>query len=90
MGCTAACNGHKWHKAKFYNDIGTENATNEGYHANEAKRLLDYNDQNKEVNEKHARKTQEDLSQDLNELNKPNSYNTKKEKSKKKRFRFYM
>jgi len=85
-----ACHGHKAHQAKFYRNIGEDNATDEGYHSNEAKRLLDYNDQNKEVNQKHAKETQKKINDDLTQLNKPNAYSTRVQKPKKKRFAFYM
>lgn len=86
----SACTHHAVHKAQFYNNIGEGNATDNGYHANEAKRLLDYNDLNKEANQKHAKETQEKLNSDLGKLNKPNSYNAKTTKPQKKKFKFYM
>jgi hypothetical protein len=89
--CTlCSCFGHRLHKAQFYNKLGEENATNEGYHANEASRLLDYNEQNKEVNQEHAKKTQMKIGKDLNQLNKPNRYNSREHKAKKLKFQFYM
>ncbi len=86
----AACSGHKLHKAQFYNKLGEENATNEGYHANEAKRLLEFNEQNKSANQAHAKRTQAKINEDLGELNKSNKYNSKTQKEKKKKFQFYM
>lgn len=84
-----AC-GHKAHQAKFYRKIGETNATDEGYHANEANRLLEYNEMNKEVNQKHAKEIQKKKNEDLTQLNKPNAYNSKTQRPKKKRFAFYM
>ena len=85
----AACNHHRVHKAQFYSKMGEQNATDNGYHHNEAQRLLDYNEQNKAANEKHAQDTQEAIAKDLGELNKPNKYSSKTPKKKKKKFSFY-
>ena len=87
--CILSCNSHHLHKAKYYKKMGEGSATDNGYHSNEANRLLEFNELNKDVNEAHAEKTQMDIAKDLNTLNKPNKYNTKTVKKKKKRFCFY-
>jgi hypothetical protein len=45
---------------------------------------------NKEANEKQAIETQQTIGNNLNTLNQSNSYNTKTQKVKKKRFTFYL
>lgn len=86
-----SCSHHRVHQVKYYKKLGEENATNEGYHANEAQRLLSYNEENKEANDKHAEKTKAEQSKNLNEMNKPNSYNMKtgKKQAKRKKYSFY-
>ena len=86
----SGCNHHHVHKLVFYGKMNKKEAHKEGYHANEAKRLLDYNEITKETNQEQAKEGQEKLSSDLNQLNKPNKYNSKPQKAKKKRFGFYM
>jgi len=85
-----SCNSnHQLHKTGYYRKMGEGNATDNGYHSNEANRLLEFNEINKDANEKHAADAQEEKAKDLNTLNKPNKYNTKTVKKKKKRFSFY-
>lgn len=69
--------------------MGQENATNEGYHANEAKRLIEYKDQNKNSIENATEEVKKENNKNLTELNKPNAYNSKKSKKQKKKFSFY-
>ena len=45
---------------------------------------------NKETNEKQAVETQQTIGENLNTLNQPNTYNAKGQKTKKKRFTFYL
>jgi len=87
-----ACNHHRIHKAQFYNKLGEAKAGDEGYHSNEANRLLDYNEQNKEANQEHAEDAQKEVAKNLNQLNKPNTYNTKtgKKQKKKKKYNFHL
>jgi uncharacterized protein YdbL (DUF1318 family) len=87
---STSCWHHKVHKAMFYSKLGEQNANHDGYHSNEAQRLLDFNEINKNANQEHAQETQEKISADLNEINKPNKYNSRPLKAKKKKFRFYM
>jgi len=88
-GIMFSCNSTKMHHAKFYNKLG-EGAEQEGYHHNEAQRVLDLNERNEEANQKKADVINEEISANLNRLNKPNLYNSAPQKAKKKRFTFYL
>lgn len=84
-----SCKHHKVHHAIFYQKLGKD-ADKDGFHHNEAQRVLEYNEMNKEANEKHAIETQQTIGENLNTLNQPNTYNAKTQKVKKKRFTFYL
>lgn len=84
-----ACNSTRVHHAKFYNKLG-EQAEQEGFHHNEAQRVIDLNEINKDKNQEKSAETKLETSNNLNILNKPNTYNSAPQKVKKKRFTFYL
>jgi hypothetical protein len=84
-----SCKHPKIHHAIFYKKLGKD-ADKDGFHHNEAQRVLEYNEMNKEANEKHAIETQQTIGESLNTINQPNNYNAKTQKVKKKRFTFYL
>ena len=84
-----SCKRLKVHHAMFYQKLGND-ADKDGFHHNEAQRVLGYNEINKEANQEHAAETQRTIGENLNTLNQPNTYNAKTQKVKKKRFTFYL
>ena len=87
--CLLSCKAHKVHHAKFYKKLGNE-AEKDGFHANETNRVLDFKEENKNAHESEIQENKEETSKNLKKLNKPNTYNSKVQKTKKKRFSFYM
>jgi hypothetical protein len=88
-GILFSCNGTKTHQAKFYNKLG-EGAKLDGFHHNEAQRVIDLNEKNEAADQKKAAIISEQTSASLNKLNKPNAYNSIPQKAKKKRFTYYL
>jgi hydroxymethylpyrimidine pyrophosphatase-like HAD family hydrolase len=84
-----SCNGTKIHQAKFYSKLG-EGVKQEGFHHNEAQRVIDLNEKNEVADQKKAVIINEQTSETLNKLNKPNMYNSIPKKAKKKRFTYYL
>ncbi|HSZ24205.1 MAG TPA: hypothetical protein VK766_00720 [Cytophagaceae bacterium] len=65
VGIISSCSGGKAYKLNGY-----EKEAQEGYHANEANRLIDKNAQNKKANQKAAEKSKQEQNARLNTLNK--------------------
>ena len=78
------------HKQMYYDQMEEDEIASEGYHANEAHRILDYKTKNKLRHKEEEEKKKEKLQEDLNNLNKPNEHSSKQKKLKKKKFDFYM
>ena len=85
-----SCSKQARHSASFYNKLGADNVEAEGYHANEANRVLDLKSTYKDSNEKAANEKKAETSENLNTINKPNKYNSGIQKTRKKRYNFYM
>ncbi len=64
VGFLCGCAGNAYHLNSY------EKEGQRGYHANEAKKIIDRNDKNKEANKKAAEKSKADQNDRLNALNK--------------------
>ena len=65
VGLLSACGG-----SGFYHMSESDKESQRGYHANQAKKLLDANEKNKKANQKAAEKSKTEQNANLNALNK--------------------